>query len=230
MVCHAADRICGRLEHSHDHGQGASPLVLAIRRQLRQLPMGLVHTVGLALWLALVIWYSCFYEQFDRMLPPNRGAIGVATVPVEAGMLNATGSLCLLFAVLPLRQHLPWLRQRKGCEFYLPGFRYRNRVRRGDRGTVIALRSTRSVPPAAEPLGRVRLLLQASASPARMARTSSAAAARSARHAHQAAASARERTLSSPSEGIGKRSDAGPDESCGTLRLISGAHARFRAW
>ena len=49
--------------------------------------------------MALVIWYSCFYEQFDRMLPPNRGTIVVATVPVEAGMLNATGAgvCCLQF-------------------------------------------------------------------------------------------------------------------------------------
>ena len=137
------------------------------------------------------------------------------------GNVECHGSLCLLFAVLPLRQHLPRLRQRKGCEFCLPGFPLAKARRRGGRGTAIALRSTRSVPPAAEPLRRVKLFLQASASPARMARTSSAAAARSARHAHRAAASARERTSSSPSQGIGKRSGAGPDKTHGTLRLSS---------
>jgi hypothetical protein len=75
------------------------------------------------------------------------------------------------------------------------------------------------------PLGRVHLHLQANASPARMARTSSAAAARSAHHAHRAVASARERTSSSPSQGIGKRSGAGPDETLGTLSLTA-AHTR----
>ena len=75
------------------------------------------------------------------------------------------------------------------------------------------------------PLGRVHLHLQANASPAWMARTSSAAAARSAHHAHRAVASARERTSSSPSQGIGKRSGAGPDEILGTLSLTA-AHTR----
>jgi hypothetical protein len=36
------------------------------------LPMGLIHTVGLALWFALVFWYSCVYKQIDRMPPPFR--------------------------------------------------------------------------------------------------------------------------------------------------------------
>jgi hypothetical protein len=36
----------------------------------RQLQMGLIHTVGLALWFALVFWYSCLREQSVRMLPP----------------------------------------------------------------------------------------------------------------------------------------------------------------
>ncbi len=67
----------------------------------------------------------------------------------------------------------------------------------------------------------VRLLLQANASPARMARTSSAAAARSVRHAHRGAASVRERISSSPSQAIGKRSGVGPDKTRGTLRLAS---------
>jgi len=44
-------------------------------------------------------------------------------VLLEAGVLvgmRSHGSLCSLFAVLPLRQHLPRLRQRKGCELVQP--------------------------------------------------------------------------------------------------------------
>ena len=61
--------------------------------------MGLIRTAHVALWFALVFWYSCFYEQFDWMLPPNRVAIVAATVPMEAGTLNATGACvcCLQF-------------------------------------------------------------------------------------------------------------------------------------
>jgi hypothetical protein len=49
------------------------------------------------------------------------------------GSVGWHGSLCLLFAVLPLRQHLPRLRQRKGCELDLLGFRAQKRVVGGDR-------------------------------------------------------------------------------------------------
>ena len=56
--------------------------------------------------------------------------------------MRSHGSWCLLLAVLPLRQHLPRLRQRKGCKLYLLGFRWQKRVGGVDRGTVIALHST----------------------------------------------------------------------------------------
>ena len=49
--------------------------------------------------------------------------IVTATESVEAGEVGWHGSLCLSVAVLPLRQHVLRLRQRKGCELDLLGFR-----------------------------------------------------------------------------------------------------------
>ena len=54
------------------------------------------------------------------------------------GNVEGHGSLCLVFAVLPLRQQMPRLRQRKGCERYRPGFPL---AKASKAGAFVALRS-----------------------------------------------------------------------------------------
>jgi len=172
MFCLAADRFCGRLEHSHDNGQGA--------------PGG--EGVG---------WHALSRELVFAVCSSS-----AATAPASASSKKRVRarSACWAFSLAEARG-----RGARGAAPYTrPGLIDGHR----------------------EPLGRVHLHLQANASHARMARTSSAAAGRSAHHAHRAVASARERTLSSPSQGIGKRSGAGPDETPGTLCLNYRTHSR----
>jgi hypothetical protein len=75
-----------------------------------------------SLFCSSFFWYSALFELFCAALPPIRAHSNTVTVPVGAGVCESHGSVCLPFAVLPLRQHLPRLRQRKGCELDLPGF------------------------------------------------------------------------------------------------------------
>ena len=102
--------------------------------------MGLIRTAWFALCFALFsrtrvctnsLIGRCLLFERNRCANWTRGGGGV----------EGHGSLCLLFAVLPLRQHLPRLCQRNGCAF-CRAFRWQKRRGLGDRGTVIALHST----------------------------------------------------------------------------------------
>ena len=77
--------------------------------------MGCVPYTCVGLWLARIFRHSCLYAQSGRNAASYLCTIVTATEFEEAGVCEWYGSLCPSFAVLPLRQHLPRLRQRKGC-------------------------------------------------------------------------------------------------------------------